>query len=82
MKIKMQQKTLKCRQYRLNLARKTYVMGVLNVTPDSFSGGGRFLGREAACSRALKMQDEGADIIDMVLQPRLPLLFSSSLRRH
>lgn len=40
-------------------------MGVLNVTPDSFSDGGEFLGREAACGRALKMQDEGADIIDI-----------------
>jgi len=40
-------------------------MGVLNVTPDSFSDGGRFLDVKAACSRALQMQSDGADIIDI-----------------
>jgi dihydropteroate synthase len=41
------------------------VMGILNVTPDSFSDGGRFMGREAAVSRALDMQQAGAAIIDV-----------------
>jgi len=41
------------------------VMGVLNVTPDSFSDGGRYLDPEAAVSRALQMAAEGADIIDV-----------------
>lgn len=40
-------------------------MGVLNVTPDSFSDGGLFIDTEAALKRALKMRDEGADIIDV-----------------
>ena len=40
-------------------------MGVLNVTPDSFSDGGRFLDKDKALARALEMIDEGADIIDI-----------------
>lgn len=41
------------------------VMGVLNVTPDSFSDGGRFVGLEAALNRAREMADEGAAFIDI-----------------
>ncbi len=41
------------------------VMGILNVTPDSFSDGGRFLHRDAAVSRAMAMQQAGAAIIDI-----------------
>ena len=40
-------------------------MGILNVTPDSFSDGGRFNSVEAAVSRALQMNEDGADIIDI-----------------
>jgi len=40
-------------------------MGVLNVTPDSFSDAGKYLRPENACRRALRMQDEGADLIDI-----------------
>lgn len=40
-------------------------MGILNVTPDSFSDGGLYFDRNAAVEHALKMQDEGADIIDI-----------------
>lgn len=40
-------------------------MGVLNVTPDSFSDGGRFLGPDAAIAQAQKLVDEGADFIDV-----------------
>lgn len=43
----------------------TRVMGVLNVTPDSFSDGGRYCRRDAAVRRALAMVEEGADIIDI-----------------
>jgi dihydropteroate synthase len=48
----------------LDLARPN-VMGILNVTPDSFSDGGRFIGRDAALGQALAMVNEGADIIDI-----------------
>src|SRR6516165_4047393 len=41
------------------------VMGVLNVTPDSFSDGGQYLKPERAIAHALEMQDNGADIIDL-----------------
>jgi dihydropteroate synthase len=40
-------------------------MGVVNVTPDSFSDGGRFLDRAAAISQARRLSDEGADIVDI-----------------
>jgi dihydropteroate synthase len=40
-------------------------MGVVNVTPDSFSDGGRFFGTEAAVSHARRLADEGADILDI-----------------
>jgi dihydropteroate synthase len=41
------------------------IMGILNVTPDSFSDGGRFLSFNAATDRALQLLDEGADIVDV-----------------
>ncbi len=44
---------------------KTYVMGVLNVTPDSFSDGGRFFDRKKAIGHALEMASDGADLIDV-----------------
>ena len=40
-------------------------MGILNVTPDSFSDGGRFFSRDAAIEHAIRMREEGADIIDV-----------------
>jgi dihydropteroate synthase len=49
----------------LQLGRRTLVMGVLNVTPDSFSDGDLFLDPEAATARALHMLDEGADLVDI-----------------
>ena len=50
---------------RLALGRRTLVMGVLNVTPDSFSDGGRFLDPRMAEERAHAMAREGADLIDV-----------------
>ena len=44
---------------------RTYIMGILNVTPDSFSDGGRYSGLDAALSHAERMIKEGADIIDV-----------------
>lgn len=52
-------------KYRLAFSERTYVMGILNVTPDSFSDGGRFFGEKEALSRAIEMAGEGADIIDI-----------------
>lgn len=56
---------LACRDRSLSLSGVPRIMGVLNVTPDSFSDGGRFASREAAVRRALRMAEEGADIIDI-----------------
>lgn len=49
----------------LELGKRTLVMGIVNVTPDSFSDGGEHLTPEAAVAHALKLLDEGADIIDI-----------------
>ncbi|MBI5286526.1 MAG: dihydropteroate synthase [Deltaproteobacteria bacterium] len=50
---------------RLIPGSRTLVIGILNVTTDSFSDGGRYLERERAVERALEMAEEGADIIDI-----------------
>ena len=53
------------RSQTLELGRRTVVMGILNVTPDSFSDGGKFLSRDHAVGHALQMLEEGADILDV-----------------
>jgi len=53
-----------CGRYQLGLDR-VHLMGVLNVTPDSFSDGGRYADPQAALAHALQMIDEGATIIDV-----------------
>lgn len=50
----------------------TYVMGILNVTPDSFSDGGNYCDVDCAVARAMEMVDEGADIIDIGAQSTRP----------
>lgn len=49
----------------LVLGKRTLVMGVLNVTPDSFSDGGLFWGVDAAVARALEIEEAGADVLDI-----------------
>jgi dihydropteroate synthase len=49
----------------LELGKRTRIAGVLNVTPDSFSDGGRFLNRDQSVEHAMTLLDEGADIIDV-----------------
>ncbi len=56
---------LSARQFRFTFPRPALVMGILNVTPDSFSDGGRFLEPEAAVEHALEMAAQGAEIIDV-----------------
>ena len=48
-----------------DIQNHTYIMGILNVTPDSFSDGGRFYNPDGALFHAEKMIREGADIIDV-----------------
>ena len=57
--------TWRLRTRELALGRRTQVMGVLNVTPDSFSDGGQFLARDRAVAHALRMFEEGADMVDV-----------------
>lgn len=52
-------------KYRLSTYKRTLVMGILNVTPDSFSDGGRFNRLDAALAHARKLAEEGADILDI-----------------
>lgn len=53
------------KDFSFDFSRRTYVMGILNVTPDSFSDGGLYFSKQAAVDKALRMQDEGADILDI-----------------
>ena len=55
---------LRCGRFELSLGRPL-VMGVVNVTPDSFSGGGRFLDAKAAIAHARRLIGEGADLVDV-----------------
>jgi dihydropteroate synthase len=53
------------RSRTLTLGPRTLIMGILNLTPDSFSDGGKFLAPDAAVTHALQMLDEGADLLDL-----------------
>lgn len=57
--------TLKWHNYSLKLGHKTNIMGVLNVTPDSFADGGLFLQPDKAIEHGLALARDGADIIDV-----------------
>jgi dihydropteroate synthase len=56
---------LQCGRFGFNLANTPMVMGILNVTPDSFADGGRFQSLEFAVSRAEEMIEAGVDMIDI-----------------
>jgi dihydropteroate synthase len=53
------------RNFSFDFSEKTYIMGILNITPDSFSDGGLFFNKSVAIKRALQMVEDGADIIDI-----------------
>jgi len=57
--------TLQLKSSKLELGRRTLIMGILNVTPDSFTDGGVFFKFEAAVTQAQKIISEGADILDI-----------------
>lgn len=56
---------LKCRDKNIELGKRTLIMGILNVTPDSFSDGGRYNNLDSALEQAKKMIKNGVDIIDI-----------------
>jgi dihydropteroate synthase len=62
----------KLKERELKLGERTLIMGVLNVTPDSFSDGGRFLDPDRAFARAIEIEEQGADIIDVGAESTRP----------
>ena len=56
---------LRWKNYSLDLSKRTHIMGILNVTPDSFFDGGKYIEKEKAIEHGIKMAEEGADIIDV-----------------
>lgn len=62
----------KLRNREIPLGDRTLIMGILNVTPDSFSDGGRYLDPDAAYARALEMEAQGAHIIDIGAESTRP----------
>jgi dihydropteroate synthase len=63
---------LRLRSRSLDLGRRTLIMSVLNVTPDSFSDGGKFFDLQRAVKHALEMQRDGADILDIGAESTRP----------
>jgi len=67
---------------RLLKLDRPLIMGILNVTPDSFSDGGQWAGKTEAIQRALEMQDQGADIIDVGGESTRPGAEAVTLQRE
>ncbi|MGD6819107.1 dihydropteroate synthase [Metabacillus sp. 84] len=59
------QTKMECRGFTLNFSEKTLVMGILNITPDSFSDGGKYNSLDQALLRAEQLVKDGADLIDI-----------------
>jgi dihydropteroate synthase len=62
----------KIRDRTLNLGERTLIVGVLNVTPDSFSDGGKYQDPDRAFARAIELEEEGADVIDVGAESTRP----------
>lgn len=65
-------RSLNCRGLELKLGERTLIMGILNVTPDSFSDGGRYFNLENAIDQAERMIKEGVDILDIGAESTRP----------
>lgn len=65
METTMKRQTIECGKYRIHYGERTQIMGILNVTPDSFSDGGSYVNIDRAISHAKEMVENGADIIDI-----------------
>jgi dihydropteroate synthase len=63
--IKTKKFTIKIGKKLFDLSQRTYLIGILNVTPDSFYDGGKFSNLDGAVKRGIKMAEEGADVIDI-----------------
>jgi dihydropteroate synthase len=73
----------KVRDKLIQLGERTLIVGVLNVTPDSFSDGGKYSDPDRAFARAVEMEEEGADFIDIGAESTRPVRISEAeeLRR-
>ena len=60
----------KIRDRALQLGERTLILGVLNITPDSFSDGARYEEPDRAFARAIELEEQGADIVLVRLNPR------------
>lgn len=65
LRVRVEKRVIDCRGKTLVLGERTLIMGILNVTPDSFSDGGRYTTVERAVRHAVRMAEEGANIIDI-----------------
>jgi dihydropteroate synthase len=72
MRMLLPARTIKLGRKTIDLGGRTYVMGILNVTPDSFSDGGRFVEPQAALDHAMVMAEAGADFIDVGAESTRP----------
>ena len=55
----------RCREHSFDVSTRSLVMGIVNVTPDSFADGGKYLEPSAAIARGLALLAEGADLLDL-----------------
>jgi dihydropteroate synthase len=62
----------KLKSRTIQLGERTLIVGILNVTPDSFSDGGKYLDPDRAFARAVEMEEEGADIVDIGAESTRP----------
>jgi dihydropteroate synthase len=62
----------KLKTREIKLGERTFIMGVLNVTPDSFSDGGKYMDPDRAFARAIELEEQGADIIDVGAESTRP----------
>jgi dihydropteroate synthase len=60
------------RSRTLELGRRTLILGIVNITPDSFSDGGQYFSADAAVEHALRLLDEGADLLDLGAESTRP----------
>ncbi|MCP4745208.1 MAG: dihydropteroate synthase [Desulfobacteraceae bacterium] len=75
----MQSHIINWQSGELKLGRRTAIMGIVNVTPDSFSDGGRFYSLETAVEQAHRLVKEGADIIDIGGESSRPFAEAASI---
>lgn len=62
---KAEERKIRCGDFELPIGKRTLIMGIVNVTPDSFSDGGRFFDPELAVRHGLQLVEDGADILDI-----------------